>query len=76
MSLTLTFEPLPGQAPQQGAAVFAEGGTLVVVHPEPVRHVDLEALLVDLRQRQKKTMTIIMMNQPGVETNSGGGLAI
>lgn len=57
MSLTLTFEPLPSQAPQQGAAVFAEGGTLVVVHLEPVRHVDLEALLVDLRQRQKKNGT-------------------
>lgn len=54
MSLTLTFEPLPGQAPQQGATVFTEGGTLVVVHLEPVRHVDLEALLVNLRQRGNK----------------------
>lgn len=54
LSLTLTFEPLAGQAPQQGAAVFTEGGTLVVVHLEPVRHVDLKALLVNLQQRQRE----------------------
>lgn len=46
--LTLTFEPLLGQPPQEGPAVLAEGGALVVVDFEPVRHVDLEALLVDL----------------------------
>ena len=46
--LTLTFEALLGQAPQQGAAVLAEGGALVVVHLEAVRHVDLEAFFVDL----------------------------
>lgn len=31
--------------------MFAEGGTFVVVDLEPVGHVDLEALLVDLQQR-------------------------
>lgn len=47
--LTLTFESLPGESPQQRPAVFAEGRTLVVVDFEPVRHVDLEALLVELK---------------------------
>lgn len=50
--LTLTFESLPGESPQQRPAVLAEGGTLVVVDFEPVRHVDLEALLVDLKRTQ------------------------
>lgn len=50
--LTLTFESLPGESPQQRPAVFAEGRTLVVVDFEPVRHVDLEALLVDLKHRE------------------------
>lgn len=52
-SLTLTFEPLPGEPPQQRATVFAEGGTFVVVDLEPVGHVDLEALLVDLQQKTR-----------------------
>lgn len=47
--LTLTFEPLLGEPPQQSATVFTEGRTLVVVDFKPVRHVDLEALLVDLK---------------------------
>lgn len=47
--LTLTFEPLLGEPPQQSAAVFAEGGAFVVVDFKPVGHVDLEALLVDLQ---------------------------
>lgn len=55
--LTLTFEPLLGEPPQQSAAVFTEGRTLVVVDFEPVRHVDLEALLVDL----KHTSNIIQL---------------
>lgn len=50
--LTLTFEPLLGQPPQESSAVFTERGTLVVVDFEPVRHVDLEALLVDLQHTQ------------------------
>lgn len=49
--LTLTFESLLGEPPQQSPAVFAEGGALVVVDLEPVGHVDLEALLVDLRHK-------------------------
>lgn len=53
--LTLTFEPLLGEPPQQSPAVFAEGGTLVVVDSEPVRHVDLEALLVDLSGERERS---------------------
>lgn len=51
--LTLTFEPLPGEPPQQSPTVFAECGTLVVVDFKPVRHVNLEALLVDLQHMQQ-----------------------
>lgn len=47
--LTLTFEPLLGETPQQRAAVFTERGAFVVVDFKPVGHVDLEALLVDLQ---------------------------
>lgn len=47
--LTLTFESLPGESPQQRPAVLAEGGTPVAVDFEPVRHVDLETLLMDLK---------------------------
>lgn len=47
--LTLTFEPLLGEPPQQSTAVFTESGTFVVVDLKPVGHVDLEALLVDLQ---------------------------
>lgn len=57
--LTLTFEPLLGEPPQQSTAVFAEGGTFVVVDFEPVGHVDLEALLVDL-QHTHRIIQIIM----------------
>lgn len=48
--LTLTFESLPGESPQQRPAVLAKGWTLVVVDFEPVRHVDFEALLVHLKR--------------------------
>lgn len=51
--LTLTFQPLLGQPPQQGAAVLAEGGALVVVHLEAVRHVDLEAFLMYLQNKNQ-----------------------
>lgn len=47
--LTLTFEPLLGEPPEQSTAVFTERWAFVVVHSKPVRHVDLEALLVDLQ---------------------------
>lgn len=49
--LTLTFEPLPGETPQQSTTVFTKRGTFVVVHFEPVGHVNLEALLVDLQHK-------------------------
>ena len=45
---TFTFEPLFHQAPQQAATVVTEGGAHVVVVLEAVRHVNLEALLLEL----------------------------
>lgn len=54
LPLTLTFEPLPGEPPQQSPTVFAECGTFVVVDSKPVGHVDLEALLVDLQYMQQQ----------------------
>lgn len=57
--LTLTFEPLLGEPPQQSATVFTEGRTLVVVDFKPVRHVDLEALLVDLKHTSHIIQLII-----------------
>lgn len=54
--LTLTFQSLPGEPPQQRTTVLTESGTFVVVDFKPVRHVDFEALLVDLQQ----THTVIM----------------
>lgn len=42
--LTFALQTLPQEAPEQGAAVVAEGGDLVVVDPELVRHVDTEPL--------------------------------
>ena len=38
------LQPLPQEAPEQGATVVAEGGDLVVVDPELVGHVDAEPL--------------------------------
>lgn len=49
-ALTITLESLPGQPPQQGPAMLAEGRALVVVDFESVRHVDLESLLVELKE--------------------------
>lgn len=49
LPLTLTFEPLLGEPPQQSTTVFTESGTFVVVDFKPVGHVDLETLLVDLQ---------------------------
>lgn len=49
LCLTLTFQPLPGQTPQQRPTVLTERGALIVVHLKPVWHVNLEALLVDLQ---------------------------
>lgn len=45
---TFTFLSLSDHSPEQAAAVIAEGGAHVVVHLEAVRHVDLEALLLEL----------------------------
>lgn len=46
---TFTLEALLDDSPQEASAVVAEGGTHVVVGLEAVRHVDLEALLLELR---------------------------
>lgn len=46
--LTFTLEPLPDQPPEQAATVVTEGGAHVVVDSEAVRHVDVEALLLEL----------------------------
>ena len=42
MTLTITLQSLSDNAPEQGAAQAAEGGPLVIVNFEPVRHVDTE----------------------------------
>lgn len=49
-ALTITLESLPCQPPQQGPAMLTEGRALVVVDFESVRHVDLESLLVELKE--------------------------
>ena len=41
---TFTFESLPEEAVEEGTAVVAERRRHVVVHAEPVRHVDFEPL--------------------------------
>lgn len=51
--LTVTLQPLPCQAPEQGATVLTERGALVVVHFEAVGHVDLEPLLVELQDKSQ-----------------------
>lgn len=45
---TFTLEALFDQTPQQTPTVVAESGTHVVVRLEAVRHVDFEALLLEL----------------------------
>lgn len=45
---TFTLEALSVETPQQAAAVVAERGASVVVVLEAMRHVDLEALLLEL----------------------------
>ena len=50
--LTFALQTLPQEAPEQGATVVAEGGDLVVVDPELVRHVDTEPLGAHLQGRQ------------------------
>lgn len=50
--LTFALQTLPQEAPEQGAAVVAEGGNLVVVDPELVGHVDTEPLGAHLQGRQ------------------------
>lgn len=59
--------------------MLAERGTLVVVHLEPVGHVDLEALLVDLRhqkeRKKKQRTTVTMIIKPRVKnTKLKGGI--
>lgn len=43
--------------------MLAEGGTFVVVDFKPVRHVDLEALLVDLKTHRTQIDTEGVSNQ-------------
>lgn len=50
--LTFALQPLPQEAPEQGATVVAEGGDLVVVDPELVGHVDAEPLGAHLQGQQ------------------------
>ena len=50
--LTFALQTLPQEAPEQGATVVAEGGDLVVVDPDLVRHVDTEPLGAHLQGRQ------------------------
>lgn len=69
LPLTLTFEPLLGEPPQQSPTVFAEGGAFVVIHLEPVRHVDLEALLVDLENN--KSLETVGRNTSCIQTVGG-----
>lgn len=57
---TFTLEALSVQAPQQTAAVVAEGGTLVVVGLEAMRHVNLEALLLELRTSTQPSTRAIL----------------
>ncbi len=66
--LTLTFEPLPGEPPQQSATVFTESGTFVVVDFKPVGHVDLEALLVDLQHTQYSKHRSLHQSKSTTET--------
>lgn len=56
---TFTLEALFDYTPQQTSTVVAEGGTHVVVGLETVRHVNFEALLLEL---QGQTRFIISMN--------------
>lgn len=52
-ALTVTLQPLPCQAPEEGATVLTERGALVVVDFEAVGHVDLEPLLVELQDKSQ-----------------------
>jgi len=49
---TFTFEALLVEAPEQTATVVTESGALVVMLLEAMRHVDLEALLLELQARR------------------------
>lgn len=51
-SFTFTLESLSQQAPQEGAAVVAEGQNFKVVDAELVRYVDTEPLRPDLLQKK------------------------
>ena len=48
VSSTFTFKALLDHPPQETATVVTEGGAHVVVGLQTVRHVDLEALLLEL----------------------------
>lgn len=48
---TFTFQALFDQTPQQTSAVVTESGAHVIVDLEAVWHVDLKALLLELREQ-------------------------
>lgn len=47
--LTFTFQALSIKAPQQAATVVTECGALVVIVLEAMRHINFEALLLELQ---------------------------
>lgn len=59
---------LSDHSPEQAAAVVAEGGAHVVVHLEAVRHVDLEALLLELHTHRA---TVIAHRPHGLQSQQG-----
>lgn len=50
--LTITLQPLLGQAPQQGPAVLTERRAFVIVDFKSMRHVNFEPLLVELKEEE------------------------
>ena len=49
IAFTFTFKALFVETPQQTATVFTEGGALVVIVLEAMRHINLEALFLELQ---------------------------
>lgn len=59
---TFTLQALFDKTPQHTPTVVAEGGTHVVVALEAMRHIDVEALLLELREQ---TGFIFSFSEPG-----------
>lgn len=62
--VTFTLESLSQEAPQQRAAVVAEGQNFEVVDAELVRHVDAEPLRTDRLQEAQKAQTRLSRLRP------------